>query len=101
MQDVVLRDARYAFQNLTFFEPRTVNPYDKHWSRKKKFELPPGIMTYRRAYSILKAHSMEDEKGMVKEMMPYFNVWLTYGTTLPEHLQQKKIDPYKIRTSHH
>jgi hypothetical protein len=44
---------------------------------------------------------MEDEKGMVKEMMPYFNVWLTYGTTLPEHLQQKKIDPYKIRTSHH
>jgi len=52
-------------------------------------------MDYRRAYSILK-------QGMIYDrnlMKPFYTVWLRYGTTLPETLRQKSIDPYLIVSS--
>jgi hypothetical protein len=32
-------------------------------------------------------------------MKPFYTVWLRYGTTLPETLRQKSIDPYLIVSS--
>ena len=44
---------------------------------------------------------VEDDDGMelefdLEQMTPYFNIWFKYGTTLPDLLRQKNIDPYKI-----
>lgn len=91
----MLRDARYVATQAVQVAPRVKvrSPYDSSLRKQPPLvELPPGIMTYKRAHIILK----KLESLPFKYMEPYFRVWERHGTTRQDLMKKQGIKNYNI-----